>query len=172
MTDLQRSLLSLSVEGFARSAPTQKQLDESLVYSDEGIKGAMTGFLTGTIANALGAPTFGMSRAAHGAIYKGHRERLRTEIEQISKRIAQIRNGGIEKAQKDGIKIREKDLEPINHHTVIKSAIYGFFLPFYGTYQGHQYEELQKELAKKIDKLKNEFEKHGVVIDDSDEDDE
>lgn len=134
-----------------------KSSNESIAYSEEGVKGAIVGFLTGAAATPLV-----VTRALHGAAFKASREKLKSEILQISDRIAAIRNGDIEKAKKSGIKIDEKDLKPIDKFEVAKSAALGLIVPFYGTYQGHKREELQEELKAKIKELRKEFAKQGI----------
>lgn len=134
-----------------------KASNESIAYSEEGVKGAIVGFLTGAAATPLV-----VTRALHGAAFKASREKLKSEILQISDRIAAIRNGDIEKAKKSGIKIDEKDLKPIDKFEVAKSAALGLIVPFYGTYQGHKREELQEELKAKIKELRKEFAKQGI----------
>lgn len=149
---------------------------ESLAVSNEGIVGAAAGYLLGSAAWSGGAmvgfmaggPVGGIigSRVGMGTVNAGiraKREDLKRRIEAISERLVQLRRGDIAEAKREGIKIRDKDLEPISKINVMESALLGMVIPFYTTYQGHQVEELQAELRHKMRELKDTFRANNIA---------
>lgn len=155
MSTINKALLSISVEGFERSANVPVAASETLTYSEEGWKGALKGFLIGNVASAL---TFGVGGALISASQKEKRILLKKQIETIAGRIADIHNGNIEKAKKEGKSIPKKQDIELDSTDVLKSALLGFaFAGIYGGYSEHKIEELEKELEGKMKELEAAF---------------
>jgi len=149
MATLNEDLLAVSLEGFDRSSVAPAGSEEVLSYSEEGIKGAVLGFLLGT-----GTYLLPLASGAVNATMKDKRVKLKNEINQIAKKIAQIQKGDYEAAKKEGREIDIKDVKGAAAADVIKSAVLGIFLsPIYTSYQMHMAEELNKELASKMAEL-------------------
>lgn len=131
--------------------------EQGNTVSQEGFTGAVAGWLVGGMTWVIP----GVSTDIHAAA-KAKREKLKQDIEEISKRIAAVRNGNLDRARKDGIKL-PKNLKHIDYGTVIKSAIIGtFFGAFYGAYQGSDLQNLNNELIKKLKELEDELEREGI----------
>lgn len=179
MSTLKSQIIRAALESAQENTGT-----ESLEISQEGVTGAVKGFLLGTagviggtsagaavgsvagpLGTLVGASYGGMAgSAAVDSALKVKREHLKHDIETISQRLADLKNGDIAEAKKKGIKIREEDRTPTDKGSVIKSALLGTILPFYTTYQGHKVEELEIQLAAKITELKIAFAANGHAV--------
>lgn len=192
MSTFNKSLLSVAVEGFEDSAPSMEEYVESLNYSAEGWKGAMKGFLLsaggqfsgGVAGAAVGGPLgllLGRSAGA-AAVTAAQTDRmlkLRREILVVSKRIADLKKGHLEKVEKAGYKVPKTVRSGADIATTVTNAVGGAYLtavnPFYalvetalGASYGSQIENLEKDLDSKIQQLKREFQKAGLEVEDDD----
>lgn len=144
------------------TAETEVTDSQDLAVSQEGFKGAVKGFAIGTAGVLLSPLTLGLSNGAVDAGLKQRRERLGNEINVLAKRLADLKNGDVAQAKKEGIQVPKEQINDVDAGEVVKSFILGMVLPFYSTYQGHKVEELEIQLAAKVAELKIEMAKHGV----------
>jgi hypothetical protein len=129
---------------------------EMVSISQEGFAGGLVGFLVGSTG---WVPFVG---PAIQAAAKTKRLKLREDIQTIAKRIAQVRNGQIEEAKKNGTKL-PKILKNIDYIEIIKSAILGqVFGGFYGAWQGSDLQNLNNQLQSKLKELEAELERAGI----------
>lgn len=130
-----------------------------------------TGALVGGAAGTVAGPAGTVAGAAAGSVgasvaFANHTAKkaltLKKQIEDITNRIADAKNGDLEDARKKGAKLQPHDVE-LDGKEVLKKTLMGTFIPFYNAYNGHKIEEMQKELQKKLDQLKIVLESKGIA---------
>lgn len=142
---------------------------DEVFVSQEGFTGAVKGFAIGTAGVVLAPLTFGLSNGAVDAGLKSKRQQLGNEINALAKRIAQVKNDDLKKAREEGVTIPRSEVEKYEAGDIVKSFLLGMIVPFYSTYQGHQIEELEIELAAKVAALKIEMARKGIATESVDD---
>ena len=150
------TLVDVGERSELEAAETTSDDSQDLNVSQEGIAGAVIGFIVGS---AGWTPFVG--GAIHGAA-KVKRLKLREDIQTIATRIEQVRRGQLAEAQKKGLSVPE-NLKNVDMVDIIKSAFIGqFFGSFYGAYQGSDLENLNRELREKLAELEKEVKLAGI----------
>lgn len=131
--------------------------NKEATYSEEGFTGGLAGWLVGGALWPTGFGSAAAAGAAHASIQK-----TREDIEEISDRIAKLRNKQIDDAVRQGIKL-PKDIKHLDKTQVVTSALLGvFFGPFWGAALGSTIQNDNEKLEAKIKILIKELKDAGI----------
>lgn len=158
--------IRVTMESIETSIPNNR-----LTVSNEGMKGAILGFLYGSAMQII--PVGGGAIA--GTVVEMECQKLKRDIVHIAKQLEALREKDVKEATRIGLRSGHQSAaghlrthgKKISWTEVIAMAFAGAILsPITVAFQGHEYEELQKELASKLVELKLAYKKAGVNIQD------